>query len=174
MEYLEGEELTGLISKGRLALDMELRLMINVCKGLGYARDKDRIHRDIKPANIFVTKQQQVKILDFGLARGLESTHADGEHHRDPELYGPEQVRGEPIDRRADIFSAGVVLYEPSTAASRSRPFGRRPHLPGARASAEPVDARSESAGRARTVVQRALAKNPADGISAWTRCWRI
>jgi len=113
MEYLEGEELTSIIAKGRLALDVKLRLMIDVCKGLAYAHAKGLVHRDIKPANIFVTKQQQVKILDFGLARGLVSDLTQtGNVVGTPSYMAPEQVRGEPIDQRADIFSAGVVLYE--------------------------------------------------------------
>jgi serine/threonine protein kinase len=73
MEYLDGEELTAIIAKRRTTLDVKLRMMIDICQGLAYAHAKGLVHRDITPANIFVSKQQHVKILDFGLARGLES-----------------------------------------------------------------------------------------------------
>jgi len=113
MEYLDGEELTAIIAKRRTALDVKLRMMIDVCEGLAYAHVKGLVHRDIKPANIFVTKQQHVKILDFGLARGLESDLTrTGNVVGTPSYMAPEQIRGEPIDQRADIFAAGVVLYE--------------------------------------------------------------
>ena len=113
MEYLDGEELTAIIAKRRTALDAKLRMMIDVCEGLAYAHVKGLVHRDIKPANIFVTKQQHVKILDFGLARGLESDLTrTGNVVGTPSYMAPEQIRGEPIDQRADIFAAGVVLYE--------------------------------------------------------------
>ncbi len=166
MEYLEGEELTGFISKGRLALDVKLRLMIDMCQGLAYAHEKGLIHRDIKPANIFVTMQQQVKILDFGLARGLESELTQtGNVVGTPSYMAPEQVRGEPIDQRADIFSAGVVLYELLS--------GRKPFKADSVAALifqvlehqpEPVDRLDPNLpGELATVVQRALAKNPAE-----------
>jgi serine/threonine protein kinase len=113
MEYLDGEELTAIIAKRRTALDVKLRMMIDVCEGLAYAHVKGLVHRDIKPANIFVTKQHHVKILDFGLARGLESDLTrTGNVVGTPSYMAPEQIRGEPIDQRADIFAAGVVLYE--------------------------------------------------------------
>jgi serine/threonine-protein kinase len=113
MEYLEGEELSRVIAKHTLSLDAKLRLMIEVCQGLAYAHSKGLVHRDIKPANIFVTTAQQVKILDFGLARGTVSEITQTGHVvGTPSYMSPEQVRGDAVDHRADIFSVGVVLYE--------------------------------------------------------------
>src|SRR5215510_4818341 len=113
MEYLEGHELTGLIAKGALTLDEKLRLMIDAGQGLAYAHAKGLVHRDIKPANIFVTTTGQVKILDFGLARGLVSDLTQtGNVVGTPNYMAPEQIRGDHVDQRADIFAAGVVLYE--------------------------------------------------------------
>jgi eukaryotic-like serine/threonine-protein kinase len=113
MEYLQGDELSRVISHGQLVLDAKLRLMLEVCQGLAYAHHRGLIHRDIKPANIFITADQQVKILDFGLARGAVSELTQtGRVVGTPSYMAPEQVRGDVVDHRADIFAAGVVLYE--------------------------------------------------------------
>jgi serine/threonine-protein kinase len=113
MEYLEGEELGHAIAKKQLTLDAKLRLMIDVCQGLAYAHSKGLIHRDIKPANIFLTTDQQVKILDFGLARGaISEITQTGRVVGTPSYMAPEQVRGDRVDHRADIFACGVVMYE--------------------------------------------------------------
>ena len=165
MEYLDGEELTGIITKRRTALDARLRMMIDVCQGLAYAHVNGLVHRDIKPANIFVTKQQHVKILDFGLARGLESDLTQtGNVVGTPSYMAPEQVRGEPIDQRADIFAAGVVLYEllsgrkpfsgQTTAATIYQVLEHRP---------QPVDELDPTIpGNLAKIVQRAIEKSPA------------
>jgi len=113
MEYLEGEDLSRLIAAGQVSLDDRLRIMCDVCEGLAYAHGRGLVHRDIKPPNIFVTTGRQVKILDFGLARGVISELTQtGRVVGTPSYMAPEQVRGEPVDQRADIFSAGTVLYE--------------------------------------------------------------
>jgi serine/threonine-protein kinase len=165
MEYLDGEELTGVIAKRRTPLDMKLRMMIDVCEGLAFAHMKGLVHRDIKPANIFITKQQHVKILDFGLARGLESDLTQtGNVVGTPSYMAPEQVRGEPIDQRADIFAAGVVLYEllsgrkpfsgQTTAATIYQVLEHRP---------QPVDELDPTLpGDLAKIVQRAIEKDPA------------
>jgi serine/threonine protein kinase len=113
MEYLDGADLSRTIRGGRLSFDRKLQIMIDVCEGLAYAHGRDIVHRDIKPANIFVTSQGQVKILDFGLARGaLSEVTQTGRILGTPNYMAPEQIRGEELDHRADIFSAGVVFYE--------------------------------------------------------------
>ena len=91
----------------------KLQIMIDMCEGLAYAHGRDIVHRDIKPANIFITAQGQLKILDFGLARGsLSDVTQTGRIVGTPNYMAPEQIRGEEVDHRADIFAAGVVFYE--------------------------------------------------------------
>ncbi|HVN78165.1 MAG TPA: serine/threonine-protein kinase, partial [Terriglobia bacterium] len=123
MEYLEGEDLKTLIDK-RIVIPFEkkINLLIQVCRGLHYAHEHGVIHRDIKPANIFVTKDGEVRILDFGLAR-LESSELTraGIVMGTPYYMSPEQVRGaRELDGRSDLFSVGVVLYE---LVSHTKPF---------------------------------------------------
>ncbi len=128
MEYLEGEELKGVIAKGcDLSVEAKLALMIQVCDGLAYAHAKGVVHRDIKPANVFVLPDRTVKILDFGVAR---IATADVNLTQTGHIMGtlrymsPEQVSGR-VDRRSDMFSAGLVFYELLT--SRSPLLGSDP-----------------------------------------------
>ncbi|MGH7321003.1 MAG: protein kinase domain-containing protein, partial [Candidatus Rokuibacteriota bacterium] len=115
MELLEGEELKRLIGERKhLPLEEKLSLMIQVCDGLHYAHERGVVHRDIKPGNIFVQRNGQVKILDFGIARiaatdtGLTRT---GFIMGTLRYMSPEQARGR-VDHRSDIFSVGTVFYE--------------------------------------------------------------
>jgi eukaryotic-like serine/threonine-protein kinase len=113
MEYLEGMDLSRAIQKERLSYDRKMQIMVDVCEGLAFAHVHDIVHRDIKPANIFLTNQGRVKILDFGLARGaLSDVTRTGKLVGTPNYMAPEQIRGDDIDHRADIFSTGVVFYE--------------------------------------------------------------
>jgi serine/threonine protein kinase len=113
MEYLEGMDLNRKIRQGRLSFETKMKIMMDVCDGLAFAHGHDIIHRDIKPANIFVTTVGRVKILDFGLARGaLSDVTQTGKILGTPNYMAPEQIRGDDIDHRADIFAAGVVFYE--------------------------------------------------------------
>jgi serine/threonine protein kinase len=113
MEFLEGTDLSHQLRAGTLSVDKKLQIAMEICEGLAHAHEKGIIHRDIKPANIFVTGQGHIKIVDFGLARGEASdiTHT-GTILGTPNYMAPEQIRGEGVDQRADIFAVGVVLYE--------------------------------------------------------------
>jgi serine/threonine protein kinase len=115
MELLDGDDLRALIDKqAEVPLADRVRILGEICQGLGYAHSRDVIHRDIKPANILVTSAGKVKLLDFGLAR--VSTRATitkrGVILGTPDYMSPEQAMGKPIDHRSDIFSAGSVFYE--------------------------------------------------------------
>ena len=115
MELLEGDDLRDLIDRETpIPLAERSRILIEICKGLGYAHSKGVIHRDIKPANIHVTSAGRVKLLDFGLAR---LTTRSGITRRGmilgtPDYMSPEQAMGKDLDQRTDIFSAGAVFYE--------------------------------------------------------------
>jgi serine/threonine-protein kinase len=114
MEYLEGEDLQRrLAGPNRMSLARKVELAIEICEGLEYAHARGVVHRDIKPANIFITESGTAKILDFGLARMTTSELTNSNKVLGTINYmSPEQVRGERADRRSDIFSVGVVLYE--------------------------------------------------------------
>jgi serine/threonine protein kinase len=113
MELLEGKDLKELITQGQLTFDQKLDIMEQVADGLAYAHGRDVIHRDLKPGNIHVQPNGQVKILDFGLARlGSSDLTKTGVVMGTPNYMSPEQVMGERVDARSDVFSAGAVFYE--------------------------------------------------------------
>ncbi|MDE2402440.1 MAG: serine/threonine protein kinase [Burkholderiales bacterium] len=130
MELLRGKDLRQLLALGWRPTPAQCALIVRrVADALSYAHYKGVIHRDIKPANIFMVGRTQPCVLDFGIARirQAESLNRDDEQSRFQEIVGgspyymaPEQVRHEAVDRRADVYSLGVVLYELLTA---RRPF---------------------------------------------------
>jgi tetratricopeptide (TPR) repeat protein len=111
MELLEGHDVKDVM--GKLSFDEKLGLMEQVAEGLAFAHSKQVVHRDLKPANIHVQPNGQIKILDFGLAKlgGSDMTRT-GTVMGTPFYMSPEQVRGEKVDARSDIFSIGSVFYE--------------------------------------------------------------
>ncbi len=114
MEIIEGGTLRNLLSKELLSIDKVLETGIQVSEGLSAAHEKGIIHRDIKPENIMVTAKGLAKIMDFGLARvgGVTKLTKAGSTLGTIGYMSPEQIRGEEVDRRSDIFSLGVVLFE--------------------------------------------------------------
>lgn len=113
MELLEGSELDALIESKELSLSRRIEILVQVCCGLSHAHDKGVVHRDIKPANIFVTTDGTAKIMDFGVARWTQSSQTQAGLVVGTAGYmAPEQICGQRIDGRADVFSVGAVLYE--------------------------------------------------------------
>jgi len=114
MEYIEGQSLRIRMKTAPLDVDEALDIAIQVAEGLEEAHKKGIIHRDIKSANIMVTDKGQAKIMDFGLAKVKGGTllTREGTTLGTVAYMSPEQARGEEVDRRSDIWSLGVVLYE--------------------------------------------------------------
>ena len=114
MEYVDGLSLREKIEAGPIEFDEAIDLAIQVAAGLCEAHEKEIIHRDIKSANIMITKKGQAKIMDFGLAKfaGQAKFTTTGTTVGTLSYMSPEQLQGEKVDARSDIFSFGVVLYE--------------------------------------------------------------
>jgi serine/threonine protein kinase len=114
MELLEGTDLREIIKSQRpLNLHQRLRLMEQICDGLGFAHAKEIVHRDLKPGNVHIQPNGQVKIMDFGLARLASSDMTKtGLIMGTPNYMSPEQVQGKRVDSRSDVFSLGAVFYE--------------------------------------------------------------
>ena len=114
MEYLEGQTLEEMIKKKvRFNYRILSQIIIQICAALQYAHEREIIHRDIKPANIMILKDYQIKVMDFGIARvESHSMTKTGIAMGTPNYISPEQLRGQSIDKRADLFSLGVVIYE--------------------------------------------------------------
>src|SRR5947209_15518304 len=120
-ELLQGETLRDRLARGPLPPRRAVDAALQVAQGLAAAHDKGIVHRDLKPENIFLTRDGRAKILDFGIAK-LTANPAEGAFKgaaTEPGLVlgtvgymSPEQVRGEPLDTRSDLFSFGVILYE--------------------------------------------------------------
>jgi len=119
MEYINGKELKDSFDAGqRFDIKTTFRLMTELLDALELAHDAGIIHRDIKPANMMIDHEGHAKLTDFGVARVVDPDGAPGEATQTgavvgtPAYMSPEQVQGEPIDRRTDIFSAGITFYQ--------------------------------------------------------------
>jgi serine/threonine protein kinase/tetratricopeptide (TPR) repeat protein len=119
MQFVEGHDLTSIIkAKGRLSIDEVVRIIEQVCLALEVAHGEGVVHRDLKPQNIMVDSQDRVYVMDFGIARSTEiaGMTQTGIVLGTPEYMSPEQVMGEHVDQRSDIFTMGVIMYQLLTA----------------------------------------------------------
>jgi serine/threonine protein kinase len=122
MEFVDGTDLGAIMAQGRMTPELALQLLPQICAGLEYAHSKGIVHRDIKPANIMLTRQGEVKITDFGLAKDvMRSPSMATETHMvmgTPEYAAPEQFNAHrEVDHRADIYAFGVLMYQMLTGA---------------------------------------------------------
>lgn len=114
MEFVTGRELKDLFDEGkRFSVPESLHIMLQILDALDYSHNRGVIHRDIKPANILISDDSQIKIADFGIAK-IDASHMTqiGTVLGTPAYMSPEQFLGNPVDRRSDIYSAGVILYQ--------------------------------------------------------------
>ncbi len=181
LELVEGPTLADRIAQGAIPLDEALPIAKQIAEALEAAHEAGVIHRDLKPANIKVRDDGTVKVLDFGLAKALDTT-PEGDPSQSPTLtaaatqmgvilgtaayMSPEQARGKTVDRRADIWAFGVVLYEMLTGV---RPFqGEDVSLTLASVMKSDVDVRRlppDLPETLRTVLHRCLEKDPLQRI---------
>jgi serine/threonine-protein kinase len=126
LEYVEGEPITDWCGHRDLSLDARLRLFLQTCDAVSHAHANLIVHRDLKPSNILVTAQEEVRLLDFGIAKLLDTSELPpdqtGTGLRPFTLHyaAPEQIRGEPVTTMTDVYALGVVLHELLTG---SRPY---------------------------------------------------
>jgi Tol biopolymer transport system component len=178
MELVEGPTLADRLRQGPIPLEEALQIAKQIAEALEYAHERGIIHRDLKPANVKVTPDGAVKLLDFGLAKAIEGDCAASDVSSSPTIsiaatqagiilgtaayMSPEQARGKPVDRRADIWAFGVLLFEmlsghrlyegETTSDILARVIEREPDLSGLPASTlAPV----------RELICRCLTKNP-------------
>ena len=168
MEYVDGHPLTHSLAAGpELSLAARVGIIRQVAEALGHAHERGVLHRDVKPGNILVAKDGRVKVTDFGIGKFTEATTSEltrtGHMVGSPAYMSPEQVKGEKLDGRSDLFSLGIVLYELLTGA---RPF------PGDSITTlvyqilhteprDPLELKSDLPVSTREVVARLLAKAP-------------
>ncbi|CAM3979400.1 serine/threonine-protein kinase [Roseateles saccharophilus] len=167
MEYVEGRSLASYLSSKVRFTDTDIAgIMSQLLDALGHAHDKGVWHRDVKPANIIMTANGRLKVADFGIAR-IESTHLTQTHYMvgTPSHMAPEQFLGKPMDRRVDIYGAGVVLYQlltgraPFAGTTEALMYKVVNELPPPPSTIEGAD----RPGWFDAVIARALAKLPGD-----------
>ncbi|WP_281064504.1 Stk1 family PASTA domain-containing Ser/Thr kinase [Arthrobacter sp. CAN_C5] len=120
MEYVAGRTLRDLIRADELSLDESAEHMVGVLSALEYSHKAGIVHRDIKPANVMITPEGNVKVMDFGIARAIADSAATMTQTQavigTAQYLSPEQARGETVDARSDLYSAGCLMYELFTA----------------------------------------------------------
>ncbi len=169
MELIDGKPLDEVVERAEvLPLRDAVVMGVQLARALGYAHERGIVHRDIKPGNIMVLKDRKsVKVTDFGIAHideGAQQRTQVGALLGTPQYMSPEQARGDKVDGRSDLFSAGIVLYQMITG---SRPFrGDNPVATITKIVNDPhppvTQGRPEAPASLRRVIDRCLAKNPA------------
>ncbi|MEE8577088.1 MAG: protein kinase [candidate division Zixibacteria bacterium] len=165
MAHIEGDSLRKVVKSGKLTVSEAVELTMQICEGLQKAHESGVVHRDMKPGNIVIDKSHRPRLLDFGLATmaGDEKLTKTGSTLGTVGYMAPEQVSGKKADRRSDLFSVGVILYEMLTG---RRPFEGNNDAAVVKAitdaTPEPI-ARFKSGvtGQLQQVIDKALTKDP-------------
>lgn len=168
MQYIEGDTLDGLMRREkRLPLEWSLSIFRQLCGALGAAHQAGVLHRDLKPQNVLIDRERNAFLTDFGLATAgnLAPMTQAGAIMGTPHYMSPEQVKGQPLDGRSDLFSLGVMLYE---MLSGARPYGGDSvydlMMARVRDTARPVrELNPDVPAWLQQVVERCLAVEPAD-----------
>ena len=175
LEYVPGDTLDKRLSSGPLPLKEALKICVQIADALESAHAKGIIHRDLKPANVKITPEESVKVLDFGLAKALEqgpvTTGPDDSTALEtqanvvmgtPAYMSPEQAQAKPLDRRADVWAFGCILYE-LLAGRRAFPGATPSEVLAAVLAKDPEwkALGKEVPGRVRLLLRRCLEKDP-------------
>ena len=167
MAYYEGETLAHKIKDERLKIKEVIDYTIQIAEGLARAHESHIIHRDIKPANIMITIRGEIKILDFGLAKLSDRTRLtqDATTMGTAAYMSPEQIKGDPVDHRTDIWSLGVVLYEMIAGRSPFKgEYDQSLMYAIVNEEPEPLEAlRSDTPKELTEIINKAMRKNPVD-----------
>lgn len=168
MTYVDGGSLKDLISRGPMSPEEAVSIAIQLADALDYAHQEGIVHRDVKPSNVLLAPDGTPLLTDFGIAKSFDETQhltRTGRSIGTPQYMAPEQIQGDPVDHRTDVYALGIVLYEMVT--------GRVPFDATTPAAAlykqinEPPppisEAKVEIPGWLEDIIQKAIAKNPAD-----------
>jgi eukaryotic-like serine/threonine-protein kinase len=115
MAYVDGGSLKDLIAQGRVEMEYALAIAAQVADALHHGHQRGIVHRDVKPSNILISRDGRPLLTDFGIAKALHETTGltrTGTSIGTPEYMAPEQIQGQPVDARTDIYALGIVLYE--------------------------------------------------------------
>jgi tetratricopeptide (TPR) repeat protein len=172
LELIDGQPIDSHCRQHRMGVEARVRLFLQVVEAVRFAHSRLVVHRDLKPSNIFVAKDGQVKLLDFGVAKLLDEHGGGGAGEltrvagqaMTPEYAAPEQLAGEPVSVATDIFSLGVVLYELLTG---QRPFLRERREEAPIASGRVKGEFTEACGMADTRALRKQLRGDLDAILA-------
>lgn len=172
MELVQGQPLRELLARGRVEPERAFAILEQIIAGLGAAHAEGVLHRDLKPENVMICSEGRVALVDFGLARSFtQEFNASASRAGTPAYMSPEQIRGEPLDARSDVFSLGILAFE---LLSGEGPFGQRatPQIISAILQSPPVPLvvpglSSDVVEALEAVLARALAKRPAERFRA-------
>jgi serine/threonine-protein kinase len=167
MGYYPGETLKQRILRGKLHIEEAVDFAIQIGEGLAAAHEAGVVHRDIKPANILITDREQLRIVDFGLAKlaGEAAVTREGSVVGTPAYMSPEQARGDEVDGRSDIWALGVVLYEMIAGRRAFAADNERAILHAITTSdPSPVESfRPDAPAELQRIIRRSLKRNPDD-----------